>query len=220
MLPIYVMHDTGLTVLESTAVSSGIQSALACLGQGGHRRRVEDFGAKAWAKGEFSSADWYVSQAKHLRRSNGIVQLDADDLIGLMANEPWQDAEPHIDVMFTSYDLTVMDDGRYLNFVFGLADGRFTVQSVARFRSIPDEFDRVLAIKAVVQHELGHIFGMASDLHRSNIEYSLGPHCTNRGCVMRQALNVPDWAQNARDSYQMGMIYCPQCLEDAKHTLI
>ncbi len=208
MLPINVMYDSGIDEFEETAIINGL-GELDALFPG---MNIRVYGASAWCEGEYSSADWYVRNTRIVPRIDR-AQLDAGDLIDLIAGEPWQEAEPHIDVMFTSYDLAAVDGGQYLNFVFGMADGRITVQSVARYRGLPD-FDCYLAIKAVVQHELGHIFGMASDLGRTNTEYNLGPHCTNSGCIMRQGLSVPEWVQHARESHEMGRIYCPQCLAD------
>ena len=216
-LPIYVSYDSGITEREEIAILSGLHEALTYLTYDGE---IKVFGADPWSEGAYSSADWYVVSAKSVYRvQTGHTQLDADSLLDLMANEPWQKSEPHIDVMFVSQDLTARDGSEWLNFVFGLACGRITVQSVARFRDIPVETDRYLAIKSIVQHELGHIFGMVADLNRSNTKDILGPHCTNRGCTMQQALSVPEWVQNARDAYQMGRVYCPQCLKDARRTL-
>lgn len=212
-LPINVMWDSGVDALEERAIVDGLVGALSCIGA---RREVRIFGSKAWSEGSYSSADWYVSHTRRLRRSDGNVQLDADRLLDLLAGEPYQKAEPHIDVMFVSQDLTARDGEQYLSFVFGIASGRLTVQSVARYRDVTNQFERMMAIRMVIQHELGHVFGMAADLRRSNTEYDLGPHCTNRGCVMRQALTVYDWIRHAQDSQQAGMVYCPQCLADAK----
>lgn len=216
MLPIHLMYDSGIQPMEEMAILDGLHEVLEIF----PKREAINYGAKPWIKGEFSSADWYVDHASKFYRPNGDVQLDADDLIDLMRFEPWQEKQAHIDMMFTSLDLTTLGGDGYLDYVFGAADGRFTVQSVARFRDIPLEHDRILAIKNVVQHELGHIFGMANDLHRENTVEDFGPHCTNFGCVMRQAITVSEWVQNARDSYQMGIVYCKQCLMDGRCSLI
>jgi len=142
-------------------------------------------------------------------------QLNADHLLGLVSNEPWQKAEPRIDIVITSQDLTAFDCDDWHNFVFGEADGRVTVQSVARFHQLSDT-DRYLAIEAVIHHELGHIYGLAADASRSNTEYNLGPHCTNYGCFMRQGLSLEEWVIHARDAYRLDRIYCPQCLAEAR----
>ena len=210
MLPIKVMYDSGIDKVESEAILDALQELVSIFPDW----EIELYGANPWCRGEFSSADWYVQNAQAVPRLDH-YQLDAGSLLWLLEGEPWQEAEPHIDVMLTSLDLAALnDDGSYLNFVFGMADGRFTVQSAARFRELPDA-DRYLAVKMLIQHELGHIVGMAADLTRPNTVNNLGPHCTNFGCVMRQGLSVPVWAQHARESYNMGRIYCPQCLADA-----
>lgn len=209
MLPINVMYDSGITRTEEAAIIAGLDEVKRLLGG----LEYTNFGSRSWGEGDFSSADWYVQHAHVVPRLDRF-QLDAGSLLYLLQVEPWQEHE-HIDVMFTSHDLAIMDeDDHYLNFVFGVAHDRYTVQSVARYRELP-EFERYLAIKMVVQHELGHIFSMAADLSRLNTEDSLGPHCTNFGCVMRQGLSVPEWVQHALESHATGMVYCPQCLADA-----
>ena len=214
MLPIFVMYDSGVDTLEERAILDGLM-ATKCYSH--MRREIRLINSEAWSNEDCSPADWYVDRARKIYRNKiGYTQLDADHLLDLLANEPWQKTEPHIDVLFVSQDLTARDGEDWLNFVFGIADGRITVQSVARYREINDPFERAMAIKTVVQHELGHVFGMAADLNRSNTEYKLGPHCTNPGCVMRQGLSVSEWVRHARESYSAGMIYCPQCLADAE----
>ena len=180
------------------------------------------YGSDPWSEGEYSSADWYVDQAKEyvtrwITASGEIIdhlQLDADSIVDRLGEEPWQRSDPHIDIMMVSKELMAFDHGHPLNIVFVLADGRVTVQSVARYRGLPPR-DRYLAIQAVIWHELGHILGMAGDLRRSHTEYNLGPHCTNY-CVMRQGLSVEEWVQHARQATGRNRIYCPQCLADAR----
>lgn len=211
MLPICVSYDSGVDFFEEAAIRSGLFEALECLR---YQNSVRIIGSDPWHQGKCSSADWYIGGAKTIYRDQIGQQIDADDLIRMLMCSPWQINEPHIDILFTSHDLTVRRDGDWLNFVFGASLGRVTVQSVARFRDIPNGDDRRLAIKTLMQHELGHIFGMAANPNRSNVRDSIGPHCTNYGCVMRQALTVPAWVENAREAYQMGTIYCPQCRKD------
>jgi predicted Zn-dependent protease len=171
------------------------------------------YGSEDWSpSGDYSSADWYVDHTNMVMGLEGRWQLDADHLASLMVGEPWQ-ANPHIDVMITSWDLTAFDGGQQMNFVFGEARGRVTVQSLARFRGLL-RTDRYLAVKGVIHHELGHIYGMAANLGRSNTVYSIGPHCTNPGCIMQQGLSVGEWVAHAKESYSRGQIYCPQCMAD------
>lgn len=214
MLPIYVMYDSGITEFEEVAILRALQELSGMFPS----LNIVCYGSEAWSSGEYSSADWYVQQTRRVVGTQGGIQLDADHLVDLVANEPWQANDPHIDVVLTSHDLTAFDAGNQLNFVFGIADGRVTVQSLARYRGLSD-FDRALSIKAVIWHELGHIFGMAANLRRSHTEYNLGPHCTNPGCIMRQGLSVETWAKHARDAYEMQRVYCPECLVDASAVL-
>ena len=212
MLPIYVMYDSGLDCFEE----DGVKEALDELSKLFPQIPITNFAKKPWTskREPYSSADWYVVNTPSIRGNYGNYQLDGDCLLRLIEKEPWQAANPHIDVFITSEDMTVRDNGSLLNFVFGVARGRVTVQSVARYRDLFD-FQRKLCTKAVVLHEVGHIFGMAADLNRSHTEYLLGPHCTNYGCVMRQGLTVHDWAEHAYQAHVHGP-YCPECLSDAK----
>lgn len=210
MLPVYVMYDSGVDLFERDCITDALQEFVETFPQ----RKVVIYGTRAWSTGDYSSADWYVRNAKRvIRKGWDWVQYDAQSLLELMMKEPWQKANPHIDVLFTSHDLTGTSRGTVLNFCFGMTLGRFTVQCVFRFRDLPAT-DRRLAIKAVVWHELGHVFGCAANPHRSNTEYKLGRHCTNPGCIMRQGVNLNEWVRHARDAYRLGRIYCPQCRED------
>lgn len=60
-----------------------------------------------------------------------LCELFRDLSFDVYGNEPWQQQNPHIDIMMVSKDLMAFDQGRPLNYVFGLASGRVTVQSVA-----------------------------------------------------------------------------------------
>lgn len=214
MLPINVMYDSGIDELEAAAIRAALNELLELFPS----LTIRDYGKEAWDEGRYSSADWYIRKTPRVRGNDGSLQLDADRLLDLITNEPWQSQEPHIDVALTSLDITAHDGDQQLNFVFGIANGRVTVQSVYRYRGLPDG-DRYLAVKTVVLHELGHVLGAAADLNRSNTEYVLGPHCTNKGCAMRQGLSVPIWVAHARDIFQAQRLYCPQCLADIRRTL-
>ena len=206
MLPIYVMWDSRVDKFEQQAIIDGLEEFKKYL----PGREIVIFGSKKWSEGDYSSADWYIEKAKRIKG-----QISAPSILDLMSNEPWQKANPHVDVFFVSHDLSAPG----LNYCFGMSRGKLTVQSILRYRMLPSN-DRYLSIKAVVQHELGHTYGLAGDLRRSNTEYKLGSHCTNYGCVMRQGMNLVEWAQHARDAHKMGRPYCNQCIEDAKRSVL
>ena len=212
MLPIYLTFDSGLDDYERHC----LKDAMVAFKELFPERAVYTYGDKAWATGDYSCADWYIRFAKKIFTPGYAgIQLDADDLLRLIENEPWQKKNPHIDVFFTSYDLNV--EG--MNFCFGLARGRNTVQSVYRFKKL-DSTERKLALQTLVWHELGHIFGMASDSRRSHTKELLGRHCTNLGCSMCQGVTVDEWVSNAKMVKYSGKIYCPQCMEDMLKTKI
>ena len=209
MLPINVMYDSGLSELEEVAVLSALQEWSLAF----HGVTITCSGSDAWSKGSYSSADWFIKNAKKVRGKLGGLQLDADHLLMLLAGNPRRKINPSIDVLITSRDITSFDAGEQLNFVFGLAGGGVSVQSIVRFRECHC-LDRFLAIKTLIWHELGHIVDAAADLRRRHTEYKLGAHCTNRGCAMQQGLSVPEWIDNAWGVFQVGQIYCPECLND------
>lgn len=208
MFPIFSCYDSGVEESEVKAIVDALKEFRRLFPE----RRIFNYGSKPWCKGDFSSADWYVKNAKELPSK----QKDASDMALLLAKEPWQKTSPHIDVLFTSKDLSFDDN----NFVFGLAypSLRVTVQSVARYRILSDE-DKTLAIKAVVWHELGHILGCAHP-GRVKTKYILGSHCTNPGCIMQQGLSVPVWLEHAKQAKALHQIYCPLCMEEAMNTKV
>ena len=107
-----------------------------------------------------------------------------------------------------------------MNFVFGVArpSARVTVQSVYRYRNLPMN-ERKLAIKTVVQHELGHIFGCAHP-GREKTEMNLGSHCTQYGCIMQQGLTVEAFVEHAKAARALHRLYCPLCLAEARRSNI
>lgn len=156
-------------------------------------------------------ADWLIERAFWPNER----QIDASSLMRLLMDDPSQSDTPFINLFFTSRDLTVEWGGEYAEYCFGLTSGRFSVQSVAPYRCLAN-WQKTPALKMLVQHELGHIFGLASSAIRSNTEFLMGNHCTNSGCVMNQALDINKWADNATIARASGMIYCPQCREEAR----
>jgi len=68
----------------------------------------------------------------------------------------------------------------------------------------------------ILRHEIGHMFGAPSK-SRANLEYTLGPHCRNQGCVMQQKVSVEDGINYARMRERMNLpAYCQQCSRDIR----
>ena len=210
---INIMYDNNLDDIERSAIRDAAETLVRL----GFNQKIRIFGSQKWSEGNYSSAEWYLDHAEKIRRPDGSIQINASSINDLMSGEPWQRSDPHIDIMITSRDLTARSGTGYLNFCFGAARGRFITSSIARYRNLFDG-DRYLATKAVILHELGHVFNLAG-IHRTNTEENLGPHCTNPKCIMRQGLNVPIWVNHARESAATNQWYCPQCLEDFKNYL-
>lgn len=227
MLPINILYDPEVEQVEEMAITDGVRELLRLI----PGRRAWNARCLNWRVDNTMSATRYIRQAELVVRPYRTLQLDVNDLLASMAEGLNSRTDPSIDILITSYDLTAEWNGEYLDFVYGAIQGRLIAQSVARYRSL-SAMDRYLVIKLMVQHELGHILGMADNclrlsaseynpskaIERSNEvpEYNLGPHCTNIGCVMRDATMIDDWVKYAHESYHMGTAYCPQCLAEAQ----
>ena len=212
MLPIYVSYDSGVDRVEIDAIDEAIEEVKSLF----PRRRIIDYQSATWRAGDFSSANWYIKEAK--KRDKSYVPgspINAFWLLNLVSQEPFQKVNEHIDVLFTSEDLTAPEQ----SICHGLGSDRYTVQSVYRYRNLPVE-DRRLMIKYTFYHEIGHVLGCARNLNRSNTEDRYGHHCTRYGCVMRQGLTPGARLQIAKEASKMGRIFCPQCQEDARHSKI
>jgi predicted Zn-dependent protease len=154
---------------------------------------------------EWNSVDWYIGVSREQSRD----QLNGGTLLRLLYTEPWQEADPHYDIVVTSHDL--YDDG--CDFCVGLAVHGFgAVISTHRFRGLSQK-DAYNCIVTETMHEVGHVFGLVPETRTMNVEYSLGMHCTNR-CIMRQGLRVPsDWQAITADRLR-GYEFCSECSRD------
>jgi predicted Zn-dependent protease len=154
----------------------------------------------------YMSIDWYTQRGHEL--STRPNQVNANQVIGLLNSEPWQEYQPH-------YDLMVICDDMYsegCNFVVGLAQPNLgTIISTHRFLGVGSGLQE-RCLQTVVYHEVGHVFGLPDNRSR-NITESLGRHCTNE-CVMRQGLRVPhDWITFTQDRLRSNQPYCAECLQ-------
>lgn len=205
MRPILLLTDSGITEEERTTAVKAIEKVAAIFQRDCY---VLD--------GEGSStADSIVIKAKEIRSSTYGPQLDVYSIVRQVLSSERHRKYPWIEVFLTSFDLTALCNGHYLNFCFGVTAGDVTVQSVARFRGL-SETEHKIMLEGVIQHELGHIFGLASDLKRPHVRYKLGMHCTNYGCVMNQGMSLNELLDVFKAAKMMGRIYCPECLREAK----
>jgi predicted Zn-dependent protease len=208
------MFDEGVSASESKAVLDGLTQVLN-IANAPHLQ-ISNLGrwrGAGWLVNvnhltEWNSVDWYVRYAEQQSRKG---QLHGGKLLQLLYSEPWQESQPHYDIMVTSRD--IYDDD--CSFCIGLAIHGFgTIISTSRFRVLSDQ-DAYDCVVTETMHEVGHVFGLVPGTRTTNVEMSLGLHCTNR-CIMRQGLRVPyDWQVITADRLQ-GHEFCADCRRDLK----
>ena len=149
------------------------------------------------------------------QRPNG--QTDSDNVIHFMRSDPTQIEKPHHAIIFTNKDLYSTDT----NFVVGSAFSDLgTIISLRRvWNGISDSRLRNEVIKTEIAHEVGHVYNLPSYRRgQDKIEQSLGAHCKNDGCCMKQGLNVPaDFiiiTQNRLRHFGENNYYCHDCQLD------
>jgi len=211
--PIYFMHTPDITPDEKHLALETLDEILDIAGIRGEIP-VNDLGV--WRQPNYRrhdgqlaphmSVDWYVDrwldqQRRQVNASEGAAQLLFD---------PWNEEEPHYDVILTAQDLYTPET----NFVVGVAHRRRgTITSVKMFRYMKDKGMEREAKKQELFHEVGHVFGLPDEKRGFDLEYSLGAHCTN-SCALRQGLSVPrDWIGFANDRLATGQVYCEPCTE-------
>ena len=132
------------------------------------------------------SIDGLIANAK---MRNG--QVNAYDIVDGLERMDWKmlkNARFHM-IVFTSRDL--YPDGLSVNFCFGIQLHTTILQSVARYRHLPDN-ELQACITHIMCHELGHMFDAARG--RDNGLVKIHPiyadHCEHEGCVMQQMSDV------------------------------
>ena len=113
-------------------------------------------------------------------------------------------------IFFVAEDLSL--PSLKLDWCFGAASvkNRVSVQSLARFRGLPEE-DLIYCVRRTLRHELGHMFGMAADRKRPGTEEHHGPHCTNPGCSMRQTGTLAKLLATRKEEEGREDYFCPAC---------
>lgn len=116
-------------------------------------------------------------------------------------------------VLLTAKDL--FSSSLKLSWCFGTANYQkhVSVHSVFRYQSLTKE-EKLRCIRRTLRHELGHIFGLANDLRRSNTENYHGHHCTAPGCSMRQTGTLRELLQYSAEEERVGTFFCKDCISD------
>lgn len=156
------------------------------------------------------SVEWQIQSKWNKERQ----QANGSDIVTTMYNDPYQVDTPHWEAVFTNLDLY---DER-TNFLIGAAQPDLgTVISLHRLEKIADPGLRGEAEKTEIFHEFGHVLHLPSYRRGAeNIEMSLGEHCKNQGCSMKQGLSVPnDWIMFTVDRIKANRgPYCHDCQLD------
>ena len=214
--PVYFMHTPDITEEERQLALETLEEILDIANV---RRQIPiiDFGV--WREPNYQgsdgqlvphiSVDWYVNKWFNPQRK----QVDADEAARQLFIDPWNEKQPHYDVILTAQDLYAPNT----NFVVGVAHPRRgTITSVRRFRGLHDRRMERETKKQELYHEVGHVFGLPNE-GRGDLEYSLGAHCNNK-CAVRQGLSVPhDWINFVHDRERTGQIYCATDTRDLRN---
>jgi hypothetical protein len=161
---------------------------------------------------EHKSTEWQLMSAWD-NRMNGIKVTQI--LNTMLINNPKQIEIPQWEVIFTNYPISE-------GYIGTAQKDLGAVISFARFNEkvIPNPHMRKETQKTEIFHEFGHVLGLPTV--RRGIEYlqqTLGWHCQNKGCVMRQGLKVPDdWIRFTRErlTERKNGAFCPDCQTDLK----
>lgn len=211
------MMDNGIEFWAIRAVQAGVKEVLQSLGRGS----AINYGlwrTSQWVLNKtlqaYQSVDWYVAQASSRRGLGGRKQVNAHDILTALWNEPWREGNPHLDIFVVKEDIY----SERCNWCFGLGMEEVgCVISTARW-----EREGRLAgacVTSMTIHELAHALGLLPDHRVRNVEKSLGKHCTNPGCVMRQRLTQEGLVEMTKERIQRGpgRAFCSECLTDLRN---
>ena len=203
MFPIYICWDKHVTETEIKAIHKAIEDIQAIFGCS-----VYCYGNSRWLMGQYKSADEILAAVP--KRSNG--RVDGTKTMELMIKTSREWFEPGVFMLFTGKELAM--DG--MEWCFGCArtGKRVAVESTAWYRNLP-KGQMYACIARTLRHEIGHTFRCAADLKRPNTVNDHGPHCTNKGCTMRQT-GTMDELLAAIDEEDPRHYFCDQCMNDMR----
>lgn len=219
--PIYMMVQEDVSLQDINSIISGLEEMIYLAGVDLQIINLEDWAHEDYLRDgslrSYHSLDWYIEHSRYASRNNH--QLDVSQMLIDFRSEPWRDIDrggkDHYDVVVVSEDIYMRD----IPFLIGLADeNKGTVLSTKRFQEL-DQYTKSECLKTEAMHEIGHVFGLIPPERISNVEESIGKHCTNR-CIMRQGLSVPrDWIILTEDRINYGAL-CQECERDLRNHFI
>lgn len=168
------------------------------------------------------SVQWYIERAKQKaylqNRWQERKQISIDQLCQDLANDPYAEKIPQMQLLITKHDLYgTQSNGQLLNFCNGVSkQGKFAIVSTARFLDENNRLD-IERFRAVAMHEFGHLIGLTPNGRRNSYE-SLGTHCSN-GDLMEQDLSGTAYvmAKTLRQRRMLGLpLICNDCINAGK----
>jgi predicted Zn-dependent protease len=213
------MFEEGVSPAQMTLILQGIAEMLNAA-QVGNNVQVKNFGVwrnTNYVSGNtllaFQSVDWYVTHAMDRARN----QIHCGKLAKSLRIEPWQEAQPHYDVLVLKSDLYDGD----VDWCFGYSIPGQAITSVHRFEKwlSDDRYIQDECFKTVVMHEIGHMLGIVDET-RKDITYNLGWHCIHPNCIMRQSENIDLCQLHTYDRLISEQTLCPSCQRDLRNHVL
>jgi hypothetical protein len=184
----------------------------------------------------YSSTRWYIEQTGGPQAG----QVDGVRFLQTVLQEPWQKTDPHYDLAIIDRELMYLEVESQRGPLLGMAiPGSAVVISVALLREISDLRSRLLALRCLLLHFTGHMFGLPVpsqplDLESSTINQGAPSeaeedvkatsgggtgHCSAL-CAMRYAPTVEILLAHAVEELQNRVLYCSRCRKELLGLLI
>ena len=199
---IHVFTDSGVTSGEEAMIKKAMDDAMALYGCS-----IVFKGKGSWNSGNLCLADAVLGSAEADSRGRINASSVMDAMVGRMKMRGQKGAM----ILITSKEITLKD-----KWCFGAAKvgGKASVQSMAYFSRLTDE-KKEKALRRTFLHETGHLFRLAADAKRDNVEERNGRHCLSPGCVMRQSPTLTVLMELANEEDPANCL-CSLCREDLR----
>jgi hypothetical protein len=163
----------------------------------------------------YSGTQWYIDTSTSAELDRVIAPI----FLELVRQEPWQKADPHLDLALLDLDLTdfpvALARLRPTHYTLGSSlPGLAAVMSVYRLRKLADGDTRDLALRRLVHHHLGHVLGVPSLVRGQEVaRLGLEMHCTNL-CAMRHATTEEELVTLGLEEERKGWPFCERCTSE------
>lgn len=225
MKPISIMWSEGVSEEEAAQAVYTVQEIVTNLfeiEQGGRLRtrmpEIRPFGT--WVipavprDAAYWGTQWYVERALDPTQR----RVRAAEFLRLVQHEPWQMQAPHFDLALLDFELMVGDETADAPLALTLP-GTATVISVVPLRALQDRNQRLLALRRLVAHQLGHLVQVPRPDRTIQISHEHGEtHCTAI-CAMRHASDPLTLLRYAQEEIVAGGMYCTECRRDLQRQL-